>query len=60
MIVEELKTSGELSSNELAFRLGYQKLTEDVSGAVKELMEDGIVEYSNTLILANPEAANKQ
>lgn len=47
MIVEELKISGELSSNELAFRLGYQKLTADVSGVMKELMEDGIVEYSN-------------
>lgn len=47
LILETLQASGNLSSAELANAMGYTKLTEAVSKAIKELMAEGQVVYSD-------------
>lgn len=47
MILDTLKQSGNLSSTELATAMGYTKVTAAVSKAIKELMADGKVVYSD-------------
>ena len=47
MILDTLKQSGHLSSTELATTMGYTKVTAAVSKAIKELMADGKVVYSD-------------
>ena len=47
LILETLKTNGDLSSSELAAAMGYTKVTNAVSKAIKELMKEGKVVYSD-------------
>lgn len=46
LIITELEQSGELSSNELAMRLGLKKLTLSFSNALKELLEEGKIVFT--------------
>ena len=46
LIVVTLAESGNISTSELASKLGYTKVTSTLSKALKELMAEGIVQYS--------------
>jgi len=58
LIDKELGGSGDMSTNELAMRLGYKKVTEAFSASVKELMDDVVVGYANPG--ASQKAASKR
>lgn len=45
LIIETLKSQGNLSSSELAVAMGYKKLTASVSNAIRELMAEGRIMY---------------
>lgn len=46
LILETLEREGDLSTSELAVKMGYSKLTDTISRAAKELMKEKKVEYS--------------
>ena len=46
-IIETLENSKSMSANEIAKHIGYSKATDNVYKAVKELVDDGLVEYSD-------------
>ncbi|MGN1144532.1 MAG: ATP-binding protein, partial [Anaerovoracaceae bacterium] len=46
LIIETLEREGDLSTSELAVKMGYSKLTDTISRAAKELMKEKKVEYS--------------
>ncbi|MCD8012952.1 MAG: hypothetical protein LUG99_07225 [Lachnospiraceae bacterium] len=47
MMIESLSVYGELSSSELVKELGYSKLTAALGKAMKELIEEGKIEYTH-------------
>ena len=46
LIVITLAESGNISTSGLASKLGYTKVTSTLSKALKELMAEGIIQYS--------------
>lgn len=47
LIISILLREGDISSSELAMKMGYKKLTASVSKIIKEMMEKGIIEYTD-------------
>lgn len=45
LVIEVLEREGDLSSTEIAYAMGYKKLTASVSNAIKDLMNEGKVIY---------------
>lgn len=47
LILSILRQKGEMSSSELAANMGYKKLTASTSAAIKELIDSGVIAYSD-------------
>ena len=45
-ILDTLEMQGDLATKELAFEMGYAKVTSALSKAIKELMAEGKIVYS--------------